>query len=138
MDSQLDNLLARARAEELRRVAGARGRRNRRPGEAPAIPASTPVTLRFAFPDDLEAVARLAALDSAEPPALPVLLGEVGGEPRAAISLSDGAVVADPFHPTAALVDLLRARADQLQGVVPARRLRRFRLGGLAWRSAWR
>jgi hypothetical protein len=37
------------------------------------------------------------------------LVAEVGGEVRAALSLRDGAVVADPFHPTAALAELLRA-----------------------------
>jgi hypothetical protein len=33
-----------------------------------------PVTLRFAFPDDSAAVARLAALDSSRPPRQPVLV----------------------------------------------------------------
>jgi len=70
------------------------------------------LTLRFAFPDDEAALARLAALDSSEAPAMPVLLGEVGGQLRAALSLADGAVVADPFHPTVALVELLRASPD--------------------------
>jgi hypothetical protein len=41
------------------------------------------------------------------------LLAEVGGEVRAALSLSDGVVVADPFHPTAALAVLLRTYARQ-------------------------
>jgi hypothetical protein len=47
-----------------------------------------PVTLRFAFPDDAAAVARLAALDSSRPPAQPVLIAEIDGEPAAALSLS--------------------------------------------------
>jgi hypothetical protein len=106
-------MLARARAQELR--AGAVGAAG-----APswlddaAVPATTPVTLRFAFPDDSAAVARLAALDSSEPPAMPALLCEVGGELFVALSLADGSVVADPFQPTVALVELLRARARQL------------------------
>lgn len=33
---------------------------------------------------------------------------------RAALALKGGAVVADPFYPTADLIDLLRARARQL------------------------
>jgi hypothetical protein len=84
------------------------------------------LTLRFAFPDDEAALARLAALDSSEPPAMPVLLGEVGGQLRAAVSLVDGVVVADPFQPTVALVELLRARARQLTMVrsTPRRPLR--------------
>ena len=88
----------------------------------------SPLTLRYAFPDDAAAVARLAALDSAEPPAAPLLLAEVEGELLAAISLPDGAVIADPFHRTRELVDLLRARAAQL---MPAERgpiLTAFRL----------
>jgi hypothetical protein len=73
------------------------------------------VTLRFAFPDDQPALWRLAALDSAEPPAEPVLLAEVDGVPWVALSLSDGSVVADPFHHTLHLVSLLQARAAQLR-----------------------
>jgi hypothetical protein len=75
------------------------------------------VTLRFAFPDDAQALARLAALDSSQSPLQPVLIAEVEGVLRAALSLADGAVVADPFHPTIALLDLLRARAGQLSSV---------------------
>jgi hypothetical protein len=112
--------LARARAQELRGAGRAGGPVGDDPGSG--IPPTTPVTLRFAFPDDERAVARLAQLDSSDPPVMPVLLGEVGGEPRAALSLTSGAVVADPFHPSEALVDLLRARARQLTGVDPRRR----------------
>ncbi len=82
------------------------------------------VTLRYAFPDDAPAVAYLAALDSAAVPAAPVLLAEVEGELRAALSLSDGRVIADPFHPTRALVALLRERGQQLSGIRPPRRWR--------------
>jgi len=75
------------------------------------------VTIRVAYPADALALARLAALDSAcAPPREPVLVAEVGGELAAAISLDDGAVVANPFAPTAALVELLEARARQLRG----------------------
>jgi hypothetical protein len=74
----------------------------------------SPVTLRFAFPDDDAGLARLAALDCALPLALPALVAEVDGELRAALSLVDGRAVADPFHFTGELVDLLRTRAQQL------------------------
>ncbi len=71
-----------------------------------------PITIRPACADDDAGLARLAELDSTDrvPPA-PVLLAEVGGELRAALSLHDGSTVADPFHLTADLVALLRARA---------------------------
>src|SRR5690348_10615789 len=75
----------------------------------------TDVTLRFAFPDDEPALWRLAALDSAEVPTAPVLIADVSGETRAALSLADGTVVADPFHRSVELVALLRARATQLR-----------------------
>jgi hypothetical protein len=72
------------------------------------------VTIRHAFPDDALALVRLAALDSAEVPPQPLLVAEMDGELRAALSMRDGTVIADPFHRTAAAVQLLRARAQQL------------------------
>jgi hypothetical protein len=81
---------------------------------------STPtVAMRLATPADDTAVERLAALDSATVPAGPLLLGTLDGVPAAAIGITNGDVVADPFRPTAALVDLLRLRAEHLRG--PAR-----------------
>jgi hypothetical protein len=74
----------------------------------------TGVTLRICRPEDERALRRLAARDSAAPLAGTVLLAEVEGEPRAAIALESRRVIADPFAPTSALVDLLRARAYQL------------------------
>jgi hypothetical protein len=53
-----------------------------------------------------------------------LLVAEVDGEVRAALSLDTGEAVADPFAPSAALVDLLRTRARQLNGK-PVRRRRR-------------
>ena len=80
------------------------------------------LTLRFAFPDDERALRRLAALDSAAVPPTPALVAEVGGELRAALSLSDGSAIADPFHFTQELTALLRARGAQLAGATPRRR----------------
>jgi hypothetical protein len=76
------------------------------------VDTTSPITIRVAYADDETVLARLAALDSAEQvPPMPLLLAEVDGELRAALSLRDGSVVADPFHFTADLVALLRARA---------------------------
>jgi hypothetical protein len=135
MDSRLQAMLAEAHAAELQRAASRARRHCGVPGDGDLLLAGTsPVTLRFAFPDDAEAIVRLAVLDSARAPRMPVLLAEVGGELRAALSLADGAAVADPFHPSVPLVELLRARARQLEGEMPRRRRRRIRLGMLAWR----
>jgi hypothetical protein len=72
---------------------------------------STSISIRPSFPDDFEALARLAALDSASLPREPVLLAEEDGELRAALSLTSGEVVADPFVATASFVALLQTRA---------------------------
>jgi len=100
------------------------------------MPAPEAVTIRFAFPDDERPLGRLAALDSAAVPAAPVLLAEAGGELRAALSLSDGTVVADPFHFTEELIVLLRARAAQLAEPSAKRWRRGRRRVGLAARAA--
>jgi hypothetical protein len=68
--------------------------------------------IRPATDDDDAVVAQLAALDSARPPSGRVLIGEIDGSPAAALSLSDGRVVADPFRRTDLLVVHLRLRAQ--------------------------
>jgi hypothetical protein len=75
---------------------------------------SEQVTIRAAYPDDDAALRRLAQLDSAGLPAEPVLVAEEEGDVRAALSLADGAFVADPFHPTEHLAVLLQVHAAQL------------------------
>jgi hypothetical protein len=75
---------------------------------------SEQVTIRAAYPDDEAALRRLAQLDSAGLPADPVLVAEEEGEVRAALSLADGAFVADPFHPTEHLAVLLHVHGAQL------------------------
>jgi hypothetical protein len=72
------------------------------------------IAVRLATANDREALARLAALDSAEPPRGSTLVGELLQRPVAALSLSDGRVIADPFVTTADVVALLRLRARQL------------------------
>jgi hypothetical protein len=82
---------------------------------------SDQVVLRVARPGDEAILQRLAALDSRPMPAAPVLVAEVDGEALAALSLADGAAVADPFSPTAPLVELLRAGAAARRGRSPRR-----------------
>jgi hypothetical protein len=129
LDPRLHRLLAEARVDELRGAAASSRR-----SLGPPPPESRPtidlaITLRYGFPDDAQAIARLAALDSAEPPLLPILLAEVAGELRAALSLADGSVISDPFYSTRGLIDLLSARAQQLE---------RAELPGRGSRARWR
>ncbi len=72
------------------------------------------ISIRAATHGDGPALARLAALDSTSVPLGPVLLAEVDGRPRAALSINDDRVIGDPFARTAELVDLLRLHARAL------------------------
>jgi hypothetical protein len=67
------------------------------------MPAPAPVTLRLAAASDADHLDRLAQLDSRRPPR--------EGRIDAAISLSTGETVADPFRRTAELCELLRLHA---------------------------
>ncbi|MEA2194632.1 MAG: hypothetical protein QOG42_1066 [Solirubrobacteraceae bacterium] len=69
------------------------------------------IVIRRAADADICALADLAILDSREPLTGPALIAEVDGVVRAALDLRDGSVAADPFAPTAELVDLLRLHA---------------------------
>jgi hypothetical protein len=75
-------------------------------------PTQEEITIRPAYGDDELALARLAALDSADhvPPA-PLLVAEVGSQLRVALSIRDGSAIADPFFRTRHLIKLLRAHA---------------------------
>jgi hypothetical protein len=90
----------------------------------------TQITIRPAYGDDREALERLAALDSARSlPPEPLLLAEVDDELRAALSLHDGSAIADPFHPTLDILELLRAHATATSATPrPRRARRRYRL----------
>lgn len=79
---------------------------------------SAQITIRMATDADAAAIARIAARDSLPAPREPMLIATVGAEVRAAMSLADGAVAADPFHRTAELVEMLRIRR---QAATPAR-----------------
>lgn len=77
---------------------------------------SAPITIRRATDDDARALDRLARLDSQRLPAGPHLLATSDDVPVAAVSLSSGRLVADPFAATDPIVDLLRERAGHLAG----------------------
>lgn len=69
----------------------------------------TSLVLRPATPVDAEDLRRLAALDSAEPLEGDILVAYAAGDLRAAVDVDSGRAVADPFYPSAELVELLRA-----------------------------
>jgi hypothetical protein len=84
------------------------------------------LTIRSATTADTAALARLAALDSAQVPAAPQLVAIDGDQLIAAVSTRDGAAIADPFTRSAHAVELLRRRARQLE-TSPRRQRARLR-----------
>jgi hypothetical protein len=79
-----------------------------------SISLSSALTIRPALAADAAAIAWLAELDSAPVPTGSLLLASVDDRPVVALSLDTGAVVADPFTPTAELVAMLRDRAERI------------------------
>ena len=75
------------------------------------ITTTSEIRIRAADEQDLSGIGRVVGRDSTPLPDGPFLVAEVGDDVRAAISLADGTVVADPFHRTAELVAMLRIRA---------------------------
>jgi hypothetical protein len=92
----------------------------------PTAPRPEGVLLRTARAEDDAELVRLAALDGARPLAGPALVAEENGALVAALCLSTGRAVADPFVPSLHLVDLLREYAARRHA--PRARLRRRRL----------
>ena len=91
--------------------------RSARPRKAPASPAyrrSPEVTIRWATADDEPKLKLLSELDEAPIPPSPVLLGLVGEELWVAASLSDGAVISDPFRQSSDVAALVIERGRQL------------------------
>ena len=79
---------------------------------------ATTYRIRLATSDDDAALLSLAQLDSQDPlSAGPVLLGEMDGGPRAALSLADGRAIANPLLPTGQLLEHVRRRAGALSAV---------------------
>jgi hypothetical protein len=72
-----------------------------------------PLIIRRSTDQDRLAIVELAARDSRRAPRGEALLAFIGTELRAALPLDGGEAIADPFHHTAELVDLLRVRAAQ-------------------------
>jgi hypothetical protein len=74
------------------------------------------ITIRLLGDEDFEAVARLAAMDSAAVPEAPLVGAYRDGRLLVARSLGSGESIADPWTPTSELRALLDERATQLSG----------------------
>ncbi len=81
----------------------------------PPVGQAGDVTVRLADYSDAAALVRLADLDDTRVPDGPVLVAEAGDRPVAALPLNGGRAIADPFHRTTALVEMLDLRARQLR-----------------------
>jgi hypothetical protein len=105
--------MLRLRAEELERnTARFRSQADRtRPGPRPA----QPVMMRLAVEADATKLAQIAGVTREGLPPEPLLIGEIGGRPVAAVSLSDGAIVSERLDAAREVVALLRFRASQLR-----------------------
>src|SRR5947208_2879318 len=79
------------------------------------------ISLSLAGGSDSAALDRLAILDERPLPPAPHLLARRDGEACAALSLTTGEVVADPFRRTADVVELLRCHAAVARGPRPRR-----------------
>jgi hypothetical protein len=112
-----------ARLDDLHRRAGRRLAVRNAVTQTPARDGQ-PITIRRATGADHATIQRLAALDSAPAPAGEILIAEIGDQALGAIEVASGAAIADPFRPTAELVELLRVRADRLRATASSRRLR--------------
>jgi hypothetical protein len=108
--------LSRYRSEDARR-----GRDQVTPIAAPTAREDQiePLTIRHAVSTDLSAIERLAALDSRRVPSGELFVAEVEGRLFAAVSVDTGAVIADPFEPTASIVDVLRLHAAATRPTAP-------------------
>jgi hypothetical protein len=80
------------------------------------------ITIRRSVSGDEAAISRLALLDSGHAPFGDALLGFVEGELRVALPVDGGRPLADPFHPTAEVLELLRACLAQDRRPAQARR----------------
>jgi hypothetical protein len=85
-------------------------------GQIQSVPTSADVVIRYARPDEADAVASLAQLDSRRAPRGDVIVADVQGELWAAVSIDDGDGVANPFRPSGELRFRLSERARELHG----------------------
>ena len=111
----------------LARLDDMRIRAGRRPTTSPREEHTVQtISIRRAAEADGPVIERLAGLDSSPTPTGAILIAEVNDEPQAAMQIATGVTVANPFRPTANLVELLSHRAASLRE--SSGTSRRFRL----------
>jgi hypothetical protein len=71
--------------------------------------------IRKASADDAPALQELAIKERTQPISIPALIGELDGEPAAAVSIADGRVIADQSKQTRRLAAVLSMRARSLR-----------------------
>jgi hypothetical protein len=87
---------------------------NKLRGPVQSVPTSADVVIRYARPDEADALDELAQLDSSRAPRGDVIVADVTGELWAAVSVDDGHAVATPFRPSGELTFRLSERAREL------------------------
>ena len=127
MNGGLNILLTEAQTAEILRQASTRRMRS---VNSPPRPAKAVV--RIASEADDAAIERLAQLEGRGLAPGRALVAERDGEVLAAVALDGGAPIADPFRPSAELVELLGRALAHLHG---DGRRRRWSLWGLLRRS---
>ena len=75
------------------------------------------ITVRLADHTDSRALLELAALDSAQVPAGALVIAESDGEIVAAVPVSGGRPIADPFRGTMLILEMLELRAAQIRSL---------------------
>jgi hypothetical protein len=116
----LSKEMAQQHIGDLRREARAR----RVPEEFKELSEDDCLTVRPATHADADSVRLLAALEGVTMPRGDVLVAQVGDDVVAALPLDGSSAIADPFRPTAELVELLKLRARQLRRESEDRRQR--------------
>ena len=135
--SEMQIQIVRDQTQERLRVAGRR--RHLRPATAHVRDAA--VCIRLARAADASALKRLAELEGASVPAGDSLVAAIDGHVLAAIGVTAGETLADPFRPTAELVEQLAEARGHMLGLSPGRvgrlaRLRRWATGQSTPRAA--
>jgi hypothetical protein len=102
-------------------------------GESTAEVPTIGITIRRLGAEDAADVTRLAQLDTARAPSGELIGAELDGHLVAAVSITTGEAIADPFRRTAEIVDVLRLRASQLNGRPQTRRAQLVSLLRPAW-----